>query len=107
MIESERVVDEKYVADGWLPLSRGWPDRAYIRMKNGKLEVRLVEIKSPTDTVDVNQEIMHMVLRNQGLDVQIEPASKSPRKPFMSIEILLKMLEALNENRKAESDQNV
>jgi hypothetical protein len=95
MVESERVVDERYIADGWLPLSKGWPDRAYVRSNNGKIEVRFVEIKSPSDTVDFNQALMHMILRDQGLDVRVEPASKTPLRPILPREIFLKMLEAL------------
>jgi hypothetical protein len=64
-------------------------------MRDGKLEVRLVEIKSSTDTVHADQELMHMILRSQGLDVQIEPASKAPMKPFLPLDTLLRMLEAL------------
>lgn len=101
MFESEKLVDEKYTAAGWLPFAKGWPDRAYVRLKDGKLEVKLVEIKSPADTVHADQEIMHMILRSQGLDVQIEPASKAPRKPFLPLDTLLKMLEALEQNREA------
>ena len=101
MVESERLVDEKYKAEGWLPFSNGWPDRAYVRMKDGKLEVRLVEIKSATDTVHTDQELMHMILRSQGLDVRIEPASKAPQKPLLPLDTLCKMLEAYEENRKA------
>ena len=94
MVESEKLIDTKYCAEGWVPFAKGWPDRAYVRMKDDKLEVRLVEIKSSTDTVDLNQEIMHMILRSQGLDVRIEPASKTPLKPFLSLDIFKKMLEA-------------
>jgi hypothetical protein len=64
MVESEKPVDDKYIAEGWLPFAKGWPDRAYVRMNNGKLEVRFVEIKGPTDTVDWNQEVMHMIMRS-------------------------------------------
>jgi hypothetical protein len=99
MVESEKLVDQKYMAEGWLPFARGWPDRAYVRMKDGKLEVRLVEIKSPADTVHADQELMHMILRSQGLDVQIEPASKAPRKPFLPLDTLFRMLEALEQQR--------
>ena len=101
MVASEKLVDEKYVAEGWLPLSSGWPDRAYVRMKDGKLEVRLVEIKGPTDAVRPDQELMHMVLRSQGLDVQIEPASKAPQSPLITLGTFCKTLEPLYENRKA------
>jgi|SRR6185312_5231066 hypothetical protein len=99
MVESESAVDEKYISEGWLPLPKSWPDRAYIRNNNGKLEVRLVEIKSPTDTVDFNQELMLMILRNQGLDVRIEPESKTPKtRGIPSLEVWLKMLEALQKS---------
>ena len=101
MVESERIVDEKYIAEGWVSFSKGWPDRAYVRMRDGKLEVRLVEIKSPTDAVNTDQEVMHMILRSQGLDVQVEPPSKAPTKPVLSLDILLRALETLEQNRKA------
>jgi hypothetical protein len=95
MHKSEKDVDDRYLAEGWLPLSKGWPDRAYLRLKDGKLEARFVEIKSPSDRVRLEQELMHMVLRSLGLDVQVEPASKRPRKPVIPLETLMKMLGAL------------
>lgn len=101
MVESEKTVDQRYIADGWLPLSKGWPDRAYVRMKDGKLEVRFVEIKSPSCSVSVEQEIMHDVLRSLGLDVRVEPPSKAPQKPLIPIATLCKMLEMLEHNQKA------
>lgn len=55
MVESEKVVDQRYIADGWLPLSKGWPDRAYVRVTDGRLEVRFVEIKSPSCSVSVEE----------------------------------------------------
>jgi hypothetical protein len=101
MSESERTVDEKYIADGWLPLARGWPDRAYVRLgADGKLQVRLVEIKSGTDTLDFWQELMYQVLLSQGLDVRIDPPSKAPKKFILPPDTLLKMLEALKQNSK-------
>lgn len=99
MRESEKRVDEKYQADGWVPFSNGWPDRAYVRVKEGKLEVRFVEIKGPTDTLKPGQELMHTILRSQGLDVQIEPASKAPKKPVIPLETLFLMLESLEKKR--------
>lgn len=99
MRESERVIDEKYVAEGWVPISNGWPDRAYVRTKDGKLEVRFVEIKSLTDTLKPGQELMHTILRSQGLDVQVEPASKASKNPVIPLERLVLMLGALEKNR--------
>ena len=39
------------------------------------------------------QELMHTILRSQGLDVQIEPASKAPKPHVIPLEALFKMLE--------------
>lgn len=103
MRESERLIDEKYLADGWVPFPNGWPDRAYVRAKDGKLEVRFVEIKGPTDTLKPWQELMHTILRSQGLDVQVEPASKAPKTPFIPLETLILMLQSLEKKRLQES----
>ncbi|MFZ0418302.1 MAG: VRR-NUC domain-containing protein [Candidatus Sulfotelmatobacter sp.] len=102
MLESEMTVDEKYRTQGWTPLKNGWPDRAYVRLKDGKLEVKLVEIKSPNDTLSTDQELMHDVLRSQGLSVQIEPASKTPKAPLHTLVDLLKMTQMLERNRQTQ-----
>jgi len=101
MPESEKAVDDRYRTEGWVPLKNGWPDRAYVRLKEGKLEVRFVEIKSPNDTLSTDQELMHEVFRSQGLSVQIEPASKTPKPPLHTLAELLKMTEMLERNRQA------
>lgn len=101
MVESEKLIDEKYLAEGWVPFSNGWPDRAYVRVKNGKIEVRLVEIKGPSDSLRPGQELMHTILRSQGLDVRIEPALKAPRAPVIPLETLFKMIEALEKKHQA------
>jgi hypothetical protein len=92
MVESECGVDEKYKAEGWTAFSTGWPDRACFRMTDGKLEVRLVEIKSPTDSVNLNQALMQELLRSQGLDVQIDPPSKSSDIPSWKLRKMLEIL---------------
>lgn len=102
MRESEKRVDEKHQADGWVPFSNGWPDRAYVRVRDGKLEVKLVEIKGPTDSLKPGQELMHTILRSQGLDVQIEPASKAPKAPIIPLTTLILMLKSLESKRQAE-----
>jgi hypothetical protein len=99
MNASERDVDERYKADGWTAFSTGWPDRAYVRMKEGKLEVKFVEIKSPNDVLRPDQELMHEILRSQGLNVQIEPVSKAPKNPSLPLEALLKAAELLKKHR--------
>jgi VRR-NUC domain-containing protein len=68
MLESETGVDVRYRTEGWVPLKNGWPDRAYVRLEEGKLEVKLVEIKSPNDTLSTDQELMHEVLRSLPLE---------------------------------------
>lgn len=100
MNRSEDAIDQKYKADGWYSFSNGWPDRAYARMKDGKLEVRFVEIKGPTDSLSTDQELMHAVLLSQGLKVEIEPAHKSPKKSLLPIDVLLQALKALEDKRK-------
>ena len=99
MVESETTVDDKYRAQGWMPIKNGWPDRAYVRLKEGKLEVRLVEIKGPNDRLSTDQELMHEILRSQGLSVQIEPTSKAPKAPPLPLDQLLKALGILEKNR--------
>jgi hypothetical protein len=81
MRPSEKAVDDKYKAERWLDFSNGWPDRAYARIKDGKLEVAFVEIKSAGDRLRPDQELMHAVLLSQGIKVDIEPASKAPKSP--------------------------
>lgn len=98
MVQSETTVDEKYRAEGWIPLKDGWPDRAYVRLHEGKLEVRLVEIKSPNGKLSTEQELMHEVLCSQGLKVLIEPSSKTPKTPPRPLDQLLKALEILEKN---------
>jgi hypothetical protein len=44
---------------------------------------------------------MHTILRSQGLDVQIEPASKAPRAAVIPLETLFLMLEGLERKRQA------
>ncbi len=102
MVESEMAVDGRYRTEGWTPLKNGWPDRAYVRLNEGKLEVRLVEIKGPSDTLSTEQQLMHEVLRSQGLNVQIEPASKTPRAPLPPLEDLLKAMDILQKNRQTQ-----
>ena len=95
MLESEELVDDRYRTEGWIPVKNGWPDRAYVRLKDGELEVRLVEIKSSNDTLSTSQGLMHEVLRSQGLSVQIEPKSKTTKAPLHTLVDLLKMMEML------------
>jgi VRR-NUC domain len=99
MFESETTVDDRHRTEGWVPLKNGWPDRAYVRLKDGTLEVKFVEIKSPNDKLSPDQELMHEVLRSQGLRVHIEPASKTPKAPRYTLADLLKMAEMLERNR--------
>jgi VRR-NUC domain len=99
MVKAEMAVDDRYRAEGWRCLRSGWPDRAYVRLNQGKLEVRFVEIKGPKDTISTEQQLMHEVLRSQGLSVQIEPPSKAPKAPLLPLEDLLKALEILEKNR--------
>jgi hypothetical protein len=99
MVKSEMLVDERYRAEGWAPLRDGWPDRAYVRLNAGKLEVRLVEIKGPDGTLSAEQQLMYEVLRSQGLSVQIEPASKTPKAPLLPLKDLLKAMEILEKKR--------
>ena len=98
--QSEKAIDHKYKADGWYSFSNGWPDRAYARIKDGKLEVRFVEIKGPRDSLSTDQELMHAVLLSQGLRVEIEPADRGPKESLLPLDILLKALKALEENRR-------
>jgi len=88
-------VDDRYKAEGWVAFSNGWPDRAYVRMKEGKVEVRLVEIKGPHDRLRPDQELMHLILRSQGLTVHIEPVSKAPEISSLPLETLCKAAELL------------
>lgn len=102
MLESERAVDDRCRAEGWVGFSNGWPDIAYVRMKEGTLEVRLVEIKGAHDRLRPDQELMHEILRSQGLTVHIEPVSKAPENPSLPLETLWKAVELL----KAMKDAN-
>ena len=102
MVKSEMAVDDRYRAEGWTPLKNGWPDRAYVRLNDGRLKVRFVEIKGPDDTLSTEQQLMREVLRSQGLSVQIEPASKTPKTPLLPLEDLLKAMEILEKNREAQ-----
>jgi len=102
MVESEMAVDDRYRAEGWTPLRNGWPDRAYVRLNEGKLEVRFVEIKGPSDTLSTEQQLMHEVLRSQGFSVEIEPASKTPKAPLLPLEDLLKAMEVLEKDRQSQ-----
>jgi len=68
--------------------------------KVGELEVRFVEIKSPTDSVTTDQELMHAVSHSQGREVEIEPASKTPKCSILPFDIMLKMLEVLEEKQR-------
>jgi VRR-NUC domain len=99
MNASEMAIDEKYKTEGWYAFSNGWPDRAYARIRNGKLEVRFVEIKSPTDALSPDQRLMHAILLSQRLKVEIEPANKAPKDSTLPIDVLLKALKLLEENR--------
>jgi len=101
MVRSEAVVDDRYRAEGWTPLRDGWPDRAYVRLSAGNLEVKLVEIKGPNDTLSTAQQLMHHVLHSQGLSVHIEPASKTPKTPLLPLKDLLKAMEILEKNRQS------
>lgn len=95
MVKSEMAVDERYRAEGWAPLKNGWPDRAYVRLNDRNLEVKFVEIKGPDDTLSTDQQLMHEVLRSQGLSIQIEPASKTPKARLLPLQDLLKAMETL------------
>jgi hypothetical protein len=99
MRPSEQAVDDRYKAEGWYDFSNGWPDRAYARLKDGKLEVRFVEIKSLKDGLRPEQELMHAVLLSQGIKVEIEPASKAPKCPPLPLEMLLKAIRLLKTQR--------
>jgi len=103
MRPSEKAVDERYKAEGWFEFSKGWPDRAYARIDGDKLEVKFVEIKSRNDRLRVDQELMHAVLRSQGIKVEIEPASKAPKFPLPPIDFLLKAIRILENNRQMRS----
>ena len=92
MVKSEMAVDDRYWAEGWTPLKDGWPHRAYVRLNDGRLEVRFMEIKGPDDTLSTEQQLMHEVLRSQGLSVQIERASRIPKTPLLPLEDLLKVM---------------
>lgn len=100
MNPSEKAVDDKYKAEGWYSFSNGWPDRAYARIMDGELEVRFVEIKSPRDNLTTDQELMHAIFRSQGLRVEIEPASKTPKCQALPFDMMLKMLKVLEEKRR-------
>jgi len=99
MRPSEQAVDDRYKAEGWYDFSKGWPDRAYARLKGGKLEVKFVEIKSLKDRLRPEQELMHAVLLSQGINVEIEPASKAPKRPPLPLETLLKAIRFLEDQR--------
>lgn len=104
MIDSEKAVDDRYSAEGWVPVKNGWPDRAYVRLHEGKLEVKFVEIKSPNGRFSSDQELMHEVLRSQGLSVQIEPASKTPIASLHTLADLLKMMGTIEGNHQKSRD---
>lgn len=99
MVKTEMDVDDVYRTAGWLPLKNGWPDRAYVRLSDGNLEVKFVEIAGPHDALSPEQELMHVVFRSRRLDVLIEPSSKTPIPPLLSLEQLLKAVEMLHQNR--------
>jgi hypothetical protein len=99
MHASEKAIDDKYKADGWYAFSNGWPDRAYARIKDGKLELRFVEIKSPSGALSTDQELMHAILLSQGLRVEIEPADKAPKHSTLPLDVFLRMFKLLEENR--------
>jgi len=99
--KSERPTDAKYRAAGWYAFSDGWPDRVYARIKeSGELEVKFVEIKSRSDRVRLNQQFMHSLLLSKGIKVEIEPASKAPKQSAPPIDVLLKMIQALEQKRR-------
>ena len=99
MRPSEKAVDDKYKADGWYDFSSGWPDRAYARIKSGKLEIKFVEIKGSNDRVRPHQQLMHALLLSLGIEVEIEPASKKPKCPLLPFDVMLKALCLIEEKR--------
>jgi hypothetical protein len=98
--KSEQATDARYRTDGWYSFSDGWPDRVYARIKeNGELETKFVEIKSRRDRVRLNQEFVHSLLLSKGIKVEIEPPSKAPKQPAPPLDVLLKMIQALEQQR--------
>jgi hypothetical protein len=63
----EQAVADELRADGWKVLRNGWPDFLATRGD----EVRLIEVKSPGDSLRVEQKRLHRALRTLGIEVEL------------------------------------
>jgi VRR-NUC domain len=65
----ETKMSDSLTKGGWTVLKQGWPDFLIYREGVGRIHVAGVEVKSASDKLSEQQELMHRVLRAVGLPV--------------------------------------
>ena len=74
----EKRVLDKHVSEGWIGLHKGWPDFLFYRRIDGKLELKLVEVKKTQSRrttkmgLSKHQRVVCDLLKEYGLNVVIE-----------------------------------
>jgi VRR-NUC domain len=62
---------QKYKAEGWSVLHRGWPDLFMYRLKNGALELKLREVKGAGDKLRPEQALILDCFHKIGIDAGV------------------------------------
>jgi hypothetical protein len=71
MRTNEEQAIERFKAEGWTPIRGGWPDYLLVRSREGKLELKGVEVKCKGGRVSKAQRLMHTLLIGAGIKVEI------------------------------------
>lgn len=96
----ESSIYAQLVAEGYTVHTTGWPDFCATREKNGRMEVRLIEVKAANDFVRGNQMRIHDALRVKGVEVEV--IQEIYRSPAQDLRETVKILKRENEALKLE-----
>lgn len=78
MNEHEKRVYNVAKDAGWTVLRNGWPD--YLLIDWQSKQAIFLEVKSPTDSLRIEQKKMHKALKALGLDVRVFKTSRKKDK---------------------------